>query len=195
MTTRQRILKIIYPLWMGFTNLIGRRSATYKNKATAKPPVSFYELQAELNNGSTLRFSELKGKKVLLVNTASNCGYTNQYESLQQLHERFGDRLAVIGFPSNDFKEQEKGNDDEIAAFCKLNFGVTFPLAKKSSVAGGSRNAIFRWLSDKTQNGWNEQQPAWNFSKYLVSEDGMLLQYFDPGISPVSDELINLLDK
>lgn len=193
MTARQRILKIIYPLWMRFTNLIGRRSATYRNKMTTKSKASFYDLSIILNNGKNFDFTELKGKKVLLVNTASDCGYTNQYEALQELHKKFGDKLVVIGFPANDFKEQEKGSDEDIAAFCKLNYGVTFPLAKKSSVTGEEQNEVFRWLADKAKNGWNDQQPSWNFSKYLVSEDGMLLQYFDPGISPMSDELTRLI--
>ena len=166
-----------------------------KNKSRIAPPESFYDLAATLNNSSPLDFSELKGKKVLLVNTASNCGYTNQYEALQELHEKFRNELLVIGFPANDFKEQEIGNDEEIASFCKLNYGVTFPLAKKSSVVGDDKNEVFRWLSDKNRNGWNDQQPTWNFSKYLVSEDGMLLNYFDPGISPTSAEVINAIKK
>ena len=157
------------------------------------PPESFYELETSLNNGTQLKFSELKGKKVLLVNTASNCGYTNQYEALQQLHEQFREKLVVIGFPANDFKEQEKGSDDEIATFCQVNFGVTFPLAKKSTVIGDQKNEVFKWLSEKNKNGWNEQEPVWNFCKYLVSEGGVLLQYFDPGISPTNEEIIKLI--
>lgn len=161
-----------------------------------KPPVSFYELTITLNEGKILHFSELKGKKVLLVNTASDCGYTNQYKALQELHEKLHSKLVVIGFPANDFKEQEKGDDEAIAAFCKTNFHISFPLAKKSSVVNGTnQNEVFRWLTDKTKNGWNEQAPAWNFSKYLVSEDGMLLNYFDPGISPVSPAIISAINK
>lgn len=160
-----------------------------------KPPVPFYNLSTVLNNGNNLSFADLKGKKVLIVNTASDCGYTNQYEALQKLYEQYKDKLVVIGFPANDFKEQEKGNDEEIAAFCKLNYGVTFPLAKKSSVIGADKNEVFNWLSDKNKNGWNEQEPVWNFSKYLVSEDGVLLQYFDPGISPTGNEIITLLNQ
>ncbi len=158
------------------------------------PAVPFHSLVTTLNNGSQLKFSDLKGKKVLIVNTASDCGYTNQYEDLQKLYEQHKDKLVVIGFPANDFKEQEKGNDDEIAAFCQVNYGVTFPLAKKSSVIGANKNEVFSWLSDKTKNGWNEQEPVWNFSKYLVSEEGVLLQYFDPGISPMGEEIIRLVN-
>lgn len=158
------------------------------------PTIPFHELTITLNDGKQLSFSELRGKKVLIVNTASDCGYTNQYEDLQKLYEQHKDKLVVIGFPANDFKEQEKGNDEEIAAFCQVNYGVTFPLAKKSSVIGADKNEIFRWLSDKTKNGWNQQEPVWNFSKYLVSEEGVLLQYFDPGISPMGEEIIRLVN-
>ena len=156
---------------------------------------SLHNLSVHLNDGSELELGSLKGKKLLIVNTASDCGYTDQYDDLQKLYETKNDKVMIIAFPANDFKEQEKGNDEEIASFCTLNYGVTFPLAKKSSVIGAGQNKVFEWLSSKEKNGWNEQQPTWNFSKYLVSEDGMLLQYFDPGISPMSKELRDLITK
>ena len=144
-----------------------------------------------MNTGKELKFDSLKGKKILLVNTASDCGYTGQYDDLQKLYQDYSDRLMVIGFPANDFKQQEKGNDEEIAQFCKLNFGVTFPLAKKSPVIKGEdQQEVFRWLTDKTKNGWNNKQPSWNFSKYLVDEKGILTSYFDPAVSPLSEEVI-----
>ena len=129
----------------------------------------------------------------MLVNTASDCGYTDQYEALQKLHSTFEEKLVIIGFPSNDFKNQEKGSDEEIASFCKKNYGVSFYLAKKSSVTGNNTNLVFIWLSNKKQNGWNNKKPSWNFAKYLVSENGTLLNYFDPGISPASSEVINAI--
>jgi len=103
--------------------------------------------------------------------------------------------LVIIGFPANDFKEQEKGDDEEIAAFCKINYGVTFPLAKKSSVISGpSQNIIFHWLSHAKENGWLNRQPTWNFSKYLVNEEGVLTHYFDPGVSPLSDDVLKAVE-
>ena len=127
---------------------------------------------------------------MLLVNTASDCGYTPQYTDLQKLYEEQKDKLVIIGFPANDFKEQEKGTDEEIAQFCKLNYGVTFPLMKKSVVIkSGEQNPIYKWLTDVKQNGWNEEQHSWNFSKYLISEDGVLLNYFGPSISPTSSSV------
>jgi glutathione peroxidase len=192
MTYRQKILKAVYPAFMWFTNLSKKKTAVYKNEA--QPPVSFYSLSAILNNGTAFSFEQLKGKKVLLVNTASNCGYTNQYADLQQLSERYAGKLVVLGFPANDFKEQEKGSDEEIATFCKLNFGVSFPLMKKSVVIKGEgQNPIYQWLTDSLKNGWNSKQPSWNFSKYLVNEQGVLTNYFGPSVAPDSDELIQAL--
>jgi glutathione peroxidase len=189
MTLRQSILKLIYPLLMWYSRSKENRKKILQNRNNVQPLRSFYSLSAHLNNNTELNFDLLKGKKVLLVNTASDCGYTNQYDDLQKLFDTTKDKLIVIGFPANDFKEQEKGNDEEIAQFCKINFGVTFPLAKKSSVKGEHQNEIFKWLSDKNENGWNNKQPSWNFSKYLVNEQGLLTHYFDPAISPLSEEV------
>jgi len=190
MTLRQIFLKSIYPLWMFYNKLAGRRSKILKNKTKLPPPQSFYNLSVQLNNGTELSFDSFKGKKVLLVNTASDCGYTNQYNDLQKLFEAQNQHLVVIGFPANDFKEQEKGSDKDIAEFCKINFGVNFPLAAKSSVIKGQQqNSVFSWLTDKTKNGWTNKQPSWNFSKWLVNEEGMLTYYFDPSISPLSEEV------
>jgi glutathione peroxidase len=193
MTLRQSILKLIYPLWMWYSRKREKRKIVLQNKNNIPPPQSFYSLSAPLNNNDELNFDSLKGKKILLVNTASDCGYTNQYDDLQKLFEKNRDKLTIIAFPANDFKEQEKGNDEEIAQFCKINFGVTFPLAKKSSVKGENKNEVFKWLSDKNKNGWNNKQPSWNFSKYLVNEQGVLTHYFDPAISPLSNEIIEAL--
>jgi glutathione peroxidase len=159
------------------------------------PPVSFYDLFTALNNGNELSFENLRGKKVLITNTASNCGYTNQYSELQRLYAKYKGKLIVLAFPSNDFKEQEKGSDEEIAQFCQVNFGVSFPLAKKSVVIkNAGQNKVFEWLTHKEFNGWNDQQPSWNFSKYLVNENGHLTHYFDPAVSPLSKEVINAID-
>lgn len=194
MTYRQKVLKAVYPMWMWFTKLAGKNRKELSG--SKQPQVSFYSLKGVLNNGDTLDFNSLKGKKVLLVNTASDCGYTNQYKDLQQLSEENTDKLVVIGFPANDFKEQEKGSDAEIAAFCKANFGVSFPLMQKSSVIKSSaQHPVFQWLTDATKNGWNNKVPSWNFSKYLVDEEGVLINYFDPSISPVSKEVVSAIKK
>lgn len=195
MTYRQKVLKAVYPVLMWFTKLTGTKSKHLENK-DKEPPVSFYSLQAIANNGDQISFDSYRGKNILLVNTASNCGYTNQYEDLQKLSEQYGSKLVVIGFPANDFKEQEKGTDEEIAQFCKVNFGVSFPLMKKSVVIqSAGQNPVFQWLTDPAKNGWNNQYPTWNFSKYLVNEKGMLVNYFDPSVSPLAKEVTDAIDK
>jgi glutathione peroxidase len=193
MTYRQKILKAIYPALMWWSKLRGKNTGELKNDRP--PPVSFYSLKGELNNGDTLDFESLKGKKVLLVNTASDCGYTNQYDDLQKLSEKYKDKLVVIGFPANDFKEQEKGSDEEIAAFCKKNFGVSFPLMRKSIVKKSpEQNPVFKWLTDSSRNGWNNKPPSWNFAKYVVNEEGRLTNYFGSSISPLSRDVLKALE-
>ena len=190
MTSRQKVLKAIYPLFTGYRRLFGKSTKELVNIKNVQPIQSFYDLSVPLSNGEQLNFASLKGKKVLLVNTASDCGYTAQYQDLEKLYEQNINGLVIIGFPANDFKEQEKGSDEEIAQFCKINFGVTFQLAKKGSVIKGrDQQIIFQWLTDRNKNGWNEKSPSWNFSKYLVNEQGVLTHYFDPAISPLSDEV------
>jgi glutathione peroxidase len=159
-----------------------------------KPVTSLYDLTIVLNNGNEVKLDQWKGKKLLLVNTASNCGYTGQYAELQKLYDSFKERLQIIAFPANDFKEQEKGSDEAIARFCSVNYGVQFTLAKKTSVVDGvQQNKVFQWLTNKEQNGWNDEQPPWNFTKYLVNEQGLLTNLFDPAISPLSTEVIDAI--
>lgn len=178
---------------MTFTRKLGSRIAQLQNDRNMTPQQPFHALSITLNNGQPFSFAQLAGKKVLLVNTASDCGYTGQYAPLQQLYKEYGDRLVVIGFPSNDFKEQEKGSDAEIAQFCQVNYGVTFPLATKQPVTGADQQTVYQWLTDAAQNGWNTQPPSWNFAKYLVDEAGRLIAYFDPGVDPLSNDVLQHL--
>ena len=190
MTPKQKIIKAAYPIISAFNSAFGSDKKISANMQQTEPPVPFYELSIQLNNGTEFPFASLKGKKVLLVNTASNCGYTGQYEGLQKLYEENKDNLVVIGFPANDFKEQEKGSDEEIASFCKVNYGVSFPLAKKASVIGDDRQPVYEWLTNASLNGWNEKAPVWNFSKYLVDEQGRLTHFFETTIEPTSKEIL-----
>ncbi len=190
LSSKQKTMVNLYPLIMKVTRWLGPNGQVLKNKQEVPPPVPLYNHLVALNNGGELPLHTLKGKNILLVNTASNCGYTGQYAELQQLQNECGDSLVVIGFPANDFKEQERGSDESIAQFCQLNFGVTFPLARKSSVVpGAQQNSIYRWLTDAAQNGWNSQPPEWNFSKYLIDKEGVLTHYFGPSVSPLGKEL------
>lgn len=151
---------------------------------------SFYDLSFRAINGDLISLAQFKGKRVLLVNTASECGYTPQYKELQSLHEQHGDNIVIIGFPANNFGEQEPADNASIANFCERNFGVTFLLAEKSDVIGDKANAVFKWLGTKELNGWNEEKPNWNFCKYLVDTKGELTAFYSSAVSPLSAEIV-----
>ena len=193
-TFKQKILRFLYPL-IRKASKSGKNGTVISNENNATSIVSFYQQKAILNNGNPIDFSVYSGKKVLIVNTASNCGYTGQYAELQKLHEKLGDKLAIIAFPANDFAEQEKSSDNEISQFCQINYGVTFPIAKKGVVVKSKdQQPIFKWLTDSRANGWNSHQPDWNFSKYVIDEKGNLTNYFGPSISPLDGEFLKAVE-
>ena len=193
MTVKQKIIKFIYPALL-FVNRLGNKKKILHNADHRKPSYSIHEYIVRLINGQQLPLKEFIGKKLLIVNTASDCGYTPQYEQLQQLYATEKDKLAIIGFPSNDFKDQEKGTDSEIEQFCKINYGVQFPLTEKVKVVKeDDQHPVFKWLSDKHLNGWNDKQPPWNFSKYLINEEGMLTHCFAPDVSPLDEEVLKAI--
>lgn len=195
MTFRQKMLRTIYPMLARVTKKAGPNGITARPDKLVTPVVSLFDLSFDLISGDNCAFEKYRGKKLLLVNTASDCGYTGQYASLQALQERYPDELVVIGFPANDFKEQEKAGNEQIAAFCQRNYGVTFPLSEKVSVVKGpSQHPVFKWLSDPAQNGWNDRAPVWNFSKYVIDESGRLVGYFGPAIDPLDPAFITALD-
>jgi len=188
MSYRQSILKSMYPVIMFPGKLMGAKNASKLNTENKQPQKDFYALQAILNNGDTLSFETFRGKKVLLVNTASDCGYTGQYKELEALYQQHKDNLIVVGFPANDFKGQEKKSDADIASFCKVNYGVTFLLMRIGSVVKGSeQQGVYEWLSSASANGWCNQAPVWNFCKYVVSEEGVLQAYFPQTVSPLDE--------
>ncbi|NML66678.1 glutathione peroxidase [Hymenobacter sp. RP-2-7] len=190
---RQKFTRFLYPLIMKLSKA-GPNGQVLASPAPAAPPHSFYQLGGQLSGGQPLDFASLRGKQVLLVNTASGCGYTSQYAELQQLAERYPEQLVVLGFPANDFAGQEKADDVTIQQFCQLNFGVSFPLLKKSVVVRQpGQNPVYQWLTDPAQNGWNQQPPVWNFAKYLVDEQGRLRAYFGPAVSPLSEAVTRYL--
>jgi len=192
-TFKQKMLRKLYPLIRKLGKR-GKNGTVLSNESKSTPISSFYDLEMVLNNGDSVHFSAFKGTKVLLVNTASDCGYTGQYEELQSLHERMGDSLQIIAFPANDFANQEKSDDKEIAQFCQVNYGVTFPIAQKGVVIKNEeQQPIFNWLSDKNQNGWNNHAPDWNFGKYIVDENGVLTNYFGPSVSPLEEVFLTAL--
>ena len=151
---------------------------------------SIYDFTLNDINGEPVDFLEYKGKILLIVNTASECGFTPQYAGLQKLHEQYGKNIIVLGFPSNDFGGQEPGSNLEIKAFCTENYGVTFLMFEKIKVKGDDKHELYKWLSSKELNGWNDTEPSWNFCKYLINENGELLKFFGSAIEPLSEELL-----
>ena len=145
---------------------------------------SFYDLSALSIDGKDINFKTFKGKKVLIVNVASECGYTNQNDDIQYLHRKYSDRLAILGFPSNNFGKQEPGSNIKILDFCKSNFGVEFQMFEKIEVIGEKIHPVYKWLSSSNVNGWNDKSPKWNFYKYLVDQNGNLSKVLASSINP-----------
>jgi len=154
---------------------------------------SIYDFKVESLNGGTIDFADFKGKKILIVNTASKCGYTPQYEDLEKLYEKYKDRLVIIGFPANDFFSQEPGSNATIEEFCKKNYGVTFPMAAKISVKGKDIAPIYQWLCNKAENGVMDAKISWNFNKFLLDENGKLVAHFKSKVKPMSEEITGKL--
>lgn len=154
---------------------------------------SIYDFKMKDINGEEVDFSQFKGKKLLLVNVASKCGYTPQYADLQKLHEAYGDQVTIIGFPANNFGGQEPGSNEEIKEFCSQTYGVTFTMMDKISVKGADKHPLYRWLSDKDMNGWNEKEPSWNFCKYFINEKGELVKFFPSSVKPMDKDILALI--
>lgn len=152
---------------------------------------SIYDYRIEaLNSDEVIDFSSYKGKKLLLVNVASKCGFTGQYKDLQGLYEKYEDQLVIIGFPCNQFLFQESGSEAEIATFCSSNYGVTFPMTTKIKVKGGEKHPIYNWLTDKNLNGVDNYKVSWNFNKFLIDEQGKLLAHFGSSVKPFDQQIL-----
>lgn len=174
---------------------MGLFSFGFNSKDKAPSIESFYDFKTESLDGENFDFSSLKGKKVLIVNTASKCGYTYQYEELQKLYETYKDQnFTIIGFPSNNFGFQEPGSDEKIADFCQKNYGVSFPMMSKSDVKGKSKNALYAWLTSKEQNGKQDAKVSWNFNKFLVNEKGEWMAYYGSKTSPLDKNIISFIE-
>ena len=153
---------------------------------TLLPISSIHQFKVKSIDGGTIDFAKFKGKKILVVNVASKCGFTRQYAGLEKLYEANKDRLVIVGFPANNFHQQEPGSDSDIVEFCKARFGVTFPMASKISVKGDDMAPIYKWLTSKEQNGVLDATIGWNFNKFLLDEDGKMLAYFPSKVEPDS---------
>jgi len=144
-------------------------------------------------DGKTISFSSFKGKKILIVNTASKCGYTPQYEDLEKLHKQYGSKLIIVGFPANNFGGQEPGTNSDINSFCKKNYGVTFIMASKVSVKGSDMDPLFKWLTSQ-ENPDFTGDIRWNFEKFLLDENGKLVHRYRSGTNPLNKDLINAIN-
>lgn len=158
-----------------------------------KPTI--YSYKAKTIDGNEIDFSKLKGKKVLIVNTASNCGYTPQYAQLEALHKKMGKNLIIIGFPSNDFGKQEPGTNSEIKTFCTKNYGVTFLMMEKIAVTGKEMHPVYQFLTQKSLNGVIDSKVEWNFQKYLINEKGELVKMFPSKVTPDDKELVEAIGR
>ncbi len=168
-------------------------AVTLLSAFTIKADPTIHSFKVKSIEGGTIDFSKFKGKKILVVNTASKCGYTPQYELLQKVSEEYKDKLVIVGFPANNFGGQEPGADSEIQEFCKARFGVKFPLASKVSVKGDDMAPIYKWLTSKSQNGVIDAEVGWNFGKFLLDENGKMVAYFPSKVKPDSEEILKYL--
>jgi len=162
--------------------------------STVLTGTSIYDFKVAGLDGTEIDFSKFKGKKILVVNTASKCGLTPQYEGLEKLYEAHKNNLVIVGFPANNFKEQEPGTNTEIAEFCKKNYGVTFPMAEKVSVKGDDISPLFKYLVDEAAKKGIKDPISWNFTKFLIDEKGQLITVFAPPTKPDSDEIAKYLN-
>lgn len=155
-----------------------------------------HQFTMETLEGDQFDFSSLKGKKIMVVNTASKCGLTPQYKDLQVLYEQYGsEKFVIVGFPANNFMKQEPGTNEEIIAFCERNYGVSFPMMAKIDVKGNDIHPIYSFLTQKEKNGVIDSKVTWNFQKYLINEDGVLEKVISPRTSPVDQEVIDWITK
>lgn len=158
-------------------------------------PPSIYDFRVQGLLGDTINFADYKGKKILIVNTASKCGYTPQYAGLEKLYKGHKPELVIIGFPANNFGAQEPGTNTEIAEFCQRNYGVSFPVAAKISVKGGDMAPIYHWLTEKSNNKFQDSEVEWNFQKYLIDEQGRLVAVFPSSLKPDSKQILAAISK
>ena len=165
------------------------------NKSLKIKKMSIHEFKVENINGEEFDFSSLKGKKIMVVNTASKCGLTPQYDKLEALYQKFkNDNFVIIGFPSNDFMGQEPGTNEEIMAFCKKNYGVSFPMMSKVKVKGNDKCNVYSFLTSKSKNGLEDNKVQWNFQKYLLDENGFLIKVLSPRTSPDDPQISSWIE-
>jgi glutathione peroxidase len=168
-------------------------TAFAQSASVTAPHKNIYDFKVKALTGGTIDFSKFKGKKILIVNTASKCGFTPQYKGLEQLYESNKDKLVIVGFPSDNFGGQEFQEDTAIHSFCEKNYGVTFPLTTRVDVKGDKITPVYKYLTNKSENGVLDATISWNFNKFLIDEKGNLIAHFDSKVTPESEELTKYL--
>ena len=174
-------------------SMVSTNSMSQTSKVANDTSKNIYQFKVASLDGGTIDFSQFKGKKILVVNTASECGFTPQYKDLEALYEKYKGKLVIVGFPANNFGGQEPGTNSEIKTFCEKNYGVSFPMAAKISVKGDDTAPIYLWLTQKSQNGVLDATIKWNFNKFLLDENGKMISYFPSKVTPMSDEITSKL--
>ena len=175
--------------------LLFKLFAFFAPAKSVEVPKSIYGFKVAALDGGTIDFSKYKGQKIMIVNTASQCGNTPQYAELEAMYKKYKGKLVIVGFPANDFGAQEPGSNDEIAAFCQKNYAVSFPMASKITVKGDDKATIYKWLTEKKYNGLKDSEVKWNFQKYLLNEKGELVEVFAPSTKPNTPEIIAAIEK
>jgi glutathione peroxidase len=168
---------------------IAPKPAPMTTTAPVAAPGTVYDFTVKTIDGKDVKMSKYKGKKILIVNTASKCGFTPQYKELEELSKKYAGKVVVLGFPSNSFN-QELASNEEVSSFCEKNYGVTFPLFSTVSVKGDDATPLYKFLADKDKNGTVSDAPSWNFCKYLVNEKGQVVKFYPSKVKPLSDELV-----
>lgn len=177
----------------GFAQKNQQKNTSTHEKVTGMK--TLHDFKATTIDGKIFEMAQLKGKKVMIVNVASKCGYTPQYKQLQELYENYKDKgFVILGFPCNQFMGQEPGTEEEIKAFCEKNYGVTFPLFSKIDVKGKDQHPIYQWLTQKALNGVEDSEVSWNFNKYLIDENGKYVMHLKSGADPFDEKIINWLE-
>lgn len=190
----KQIFIVMISLGAFFNSCAQKKNEVSKVKTNKVMSKSIYDYKVDaLEEGKTINFADFKGKKILIVNTASECGFTPQYADLEKLSNEYKDKLVVVGFPANNFGGQEPGSNVEIGAFCQKNYGVTFPLASKVSVKGDDTAPIFKYLSEKSLNGVKDTEIQWNFTKFLLDENGKLIDSFVSKVKPTDEAITKYL--
>ena len=157
------------------------------------PKTSFFQFTMNSLSGEPVSLEQYRGKKIIVLNVASKCGFTPQYADWQKFYEANKDTVVVLGIPNNDFAGQEPGDEQTIAAFCKKHYGVTFPMFEKQKVRDKNKSPLYQWLSDPAQNGWNAQAPTWNFCKYIIDENGDLTHFFPAKVLPSDADFLKAM--